>query len=81
MCSDGGPAEEDEVAELIRAIDDLAAANPASLSAAELTGWVAWVWALVGDLDPELARRAASYVSPALACRGAPPAMDASEPA
>jgi hypothetical protein len=81
MCSDGGSAEEeDQVAELIRAIDDLAAANPASLTAAELTGRVARVWMLVGELDPELARRAAGYVSPALARRDQPPTMGPSEP-
>ena len=75
MCSDGGPAAADQVAELIRAIDDLAAANPAALTAAELTGRVARVWILVGDLDPDLARRAAGYVSPALARRDPPPAI------
>ena len=80
MCSDGGSEEEDQVAELIRAIDDLAAANPATLTAAELTGRVARVWLLVGDLDPDLARRAAGYGSPALARRDTPPAMGTSEP-
>jgi hypothetical protein len=82
MCSDGGPAAAaDQVAELIRAIDDLAAANPAALTAAELTGRVARVWMLVGDLDPDLARRAAGYVSPAPARRDPPLAAGTSEPA
>jgi hypothetical protein len=57
-----GPAA-DQVAKLARAIDDLAAANPGSLTVTELTGRVASVWILVGDLDPELARRAAGYGS------------------
>ncbi len=60
---DTGPAASDQVARLTRAIDDLAAANPGSLTATELTGRVASVWTLVGDLDPELARRAAGYGS------------------
>ena len=82
MCSDGGSAAaEDQVAELIRAIDDLAAANPAALTSAELTGRVARVWMLVGDLDPDLARRAAGDVSPALARRDPPPATGTSGPA
>jgi hypothetical protein len=64
MCSDGGSAA-DRVTELIRAIDDLASADPESLTAAELARRVARVWTLVGDLDPDLARRAAGYASPA----------------
>jgi hypothetical protein len=81
MCSDGGSAAADQVAELIRAIDDLAAANPAALTSAELTGRVARVWILVGNLDPDLARRAAGYVSPAPARRDPPLAAGTSEPA
>jgi len=67
----------DQVAELIRAIDDLASANPGSLTAAELTGRVARVWMLVEDLDPDLARRAAGYAAPAPARRDPPPTADA----
>ena len=67
----------DQVAELIRAIDDLTSANPGSLTAAELTGRVARVWMLVEDLDPDLARRAADYASPASARRDPPPTADA----
>jgi hypothetical protein len=81
MCSDGVPAAVDQVAELIQAIDDLASADPGSLTAAELAGRVARVWMLVRDLDPELSRRAAGYASPALARRDPPSAADMSEPA
>ncbi len=68
-----GPAASDQVARLTRAIDDLAAANPGSLTATELTGRVASVWTLVGDLDPELARRAAGYGSAAPPPETGPP--------
>ncbi len=77
MCSDESSAAVDQVTNLTRAIDDLAAANPGSLTPAELTGRVASVWTLVSDLDPDLARRAADYGSPGLARSDPPPAMDA----
>ena len=65
MCSDDQThLAADQVARLTRAIDDLAAASPGSLTAAELAGLVASVWTLVADLDPELARRAADYGHP-----------------
>ncbi|HUK70292.1 MAG TPA: hypothetical protein VLW50_16300 [Streptosporangiaceae bacterium] len=71
MCSDeNGPAASDQVARLTQAIDELAAAKPGSLTAMELTGRVALVWTLVGDLDPDLARRAADYGSAATAPPG-----------
>jgi hypothetical protein len=78
MCSDEvGQSATDEVAKLTSAIDDLAAATPGSLTAAELTGRVASVWTLIGDLDPELARRAADYGSPGPPSHGLPPVADA----
>ena len=46
---------------LIEAIDDLAAQNVSACAAAGLTERVASVWTLIVDLDPELARLAASY--------------------
>ena len=63
MCSDesGSSDAADQVARLARAIDDLAAADPGSLTAAEVAGRVARIWTLVGQLDPDLARRAAGY--------------------
>ena len=74
MCSDNQVhLTADQVARLTRAIDDLAAASPASLTASELTGLVASVWTLVRDLDPELARRAANYGYPGSA---PPPTAD-----
>ena len=76
MCSDESSPAAGEVAKLTRAIDDLAAANPCSLTAAELTGLVASVWTLVRDLDPELARRAAHYGYPGLAAHDPPPTVD-----
>lgn len=54
----------DPVGRLTRAIDELAAADLGSLTAADLTTRVASVWILVGNLDPELARRAARYGRP-----------------
>ncbi len=60
-----GHADAEPLAIVTRAIDDLAAENPGSLSAAELTCRVASVWTLIGDIDPDLARRAARYEHPA----------------
>jgi hypothetical protein len=60
MCSDDG----DPMGKLTKAIDELAAADVGSLTAADLTMRVASIWILVGDLDPELARRAARYGRP-----------------
>jgi hypothetical protein len=73
VCSDEGCAAADQVTKLTKAIDDLAAANPGSLTAAELTGRVASVWTLLSDLDPELERRAARYGDPAAAAYRPPP--------
>ncbi len=63
----------DRVAELTRAIDDLASLNAGTLTAAELAGRVASIWMLVGDLDPDLARRAAGYAAPPQEPGGQPP--------
>ena len=60
-----GHADAEPLAIVTRAIDDLAAENPGSLSAAELTCRVASVWTLIGDIDPDLARRTARYEHPA----------------
>jgi len=59
-----GHADTEPLALVTRAIDDLAAENPHALSSAELTGRVASVWPLIGDIDPDLARRAARYERP-----------------
>jgi hypothetical protein len=71
MCSSGGEqgvpggaAQPGEVAQLGRAIEELAeAARERGLSAEELTAALARVWGMVADLDPELARRLAAYES------------------
>jgi len=57
VCSD----DSDPIAMLVEAIDDLAAQNVSACAAAGLTERVASVWTLIVDLDPELARLAASY--------------------
>lgn len=49
------------LAVVARAIDELAAEDPGLMTYAEMAGRVARVWALIGSIDPELARRAARY--------------------
>jgi hypothetical protein len=57
MCSDPS----DPIAALTQAIEALEADSVGPSAAADLAERVARVWALVIDLDPELARRAARY--------------------
>lgn len=53
--------DEDRLARLTQAIDDLAAAGTSDLPPAQLAERVAEVWALVESLDPELTRHRAGY--------------------
>ena len=53
--------EDGAIAEVIGAIDQLAADAMAGLAAAELRAQVASVWAMLAALDPELARLSAAY--------------------
>lgn len=46
-----------------QAIDQLAAQDLGLMTCAEIAGRVARVWALLGSIDPELARRAARYAA------------------
>ena len=54
-------SEDGLIAEVVRAIDQLAADSAAGLGAAELRSRVASVWAMLAALDPELARLSAAY--------------------
>ncbi len=63
MCSTGETADE-RLARLGQAIDDLAADSQGQASAGaadQAAGRLADIWAMVADLDPELARRLAGY--------------------
>ncbi|HEY7143713.1 MAG TPA: hypothetical protein VH637_05650 [Streptosporangiaceae bacterium] len=60
MCS----TDDDRLAELGQAIDDLAArsqAQPGATSDKDTAGQVAYIWAMLAELDPELASRMAGY--------------------
>ncbi len=66
MCSNSGATSRpshaaEPLAVVAQAIADLASENLGSLTSAELSGRVASVWTLIGNMDPELARRAAGY--------------------
>ena len=50
---------------LTRAIDELAAASRAGTTPGDLNERIARLWAMVADLDPELARRLSRYQRPA----------------
>ena len=60
MCSIEGRA----IAEVISAIDRLAEDAAAGLPASEMSARVAAIWAMLADLDPELARLRAAYERP-----------------
>ena len=49
------------IAEVISAIDQLAADSQAGLPAADMLGRVAGIWAMLATLDPELARLSEAY--------------------
>jgi len=49
---------------LARAIDELAAASRAGAAPGDLNERIARLWAMVADLDPELARRLSRYQRP-----------------
>jgi hypothetical protein len=58
-------SEDGPIAEVISAIDQLAADCGAGLSAADMHARVAGIWAMLAALDPELARLSAAYGQPA----------------
>ncbi|MEV4259272.1 hypothetical protein AB0J52_39450 [Spirillospora sp. NPDC049652] len=60
MCSPEGEG----IDRLADAIDDLADAGPDALAPEELAARIASLWSLVGDLDPEIARRRSRYDRP-----------------
>jgi hypothetical protein len=60
VCSIPEPSLDD----LTRAIDELAAASRAGAAPGDLTERIARLWAMVADLDPELARRLSRYQRP-----------------
>ena len=53
--------EDGAIAEVISAIDQLAADSGAGLTGADLRSRIAGVWAMLAALDPELARLSAAY--------------------
>lgn len=57
MCS----IEDVAIAEVIRAIDQLAADSRAGLAPTDMRARVAGIWAMLAALDPELARLSAAY--------------------
>lgn len=61
VCSTPKPSLE----ALTRAIEELAAASKAGAAPGHLDERIAVLWAMVADLDPELARRLARYKRPA----------------
>ncbi len=60
MCS----IEDGAIAEVIRAIDQLAEDAGQGLEADEISARVAAVWGMMSALDPELARLRAAYEKP-----------------
>jgi hypothetical protein len=60
VCSIEGGA----ISEVIGAIDQLAADAETGLGAHELSTRVAAIWAMLADLDPEVARLQAAYERP-----------------
>ena len=57
MCS----IEDVAIAEVISAIDQLAADSRAGLAPPDMAARVAGIWAMLAALDPELARLSAAY--------------------
>jgi hypothetical protein len=60
VCSIEGGA----IAEVISAIDQLAEDAATGLAPSELSARVAALWAMLADLDPEVARLQAAYEHP-----------------
>jgi hypothetical protein len=60
VCSIEGGA----ISEVIRAIDQLAEDAGSGLGGHELSARVAAIWAMLADLDPEVARLQAAYEKP-----------------
>jgi hypothetical protein len=60
VCSIEGGA----ISEVIRAIDQLAEDAETGLGAHEVSTRVAAIWAMLADLDPEVARLQAAYEKP-----------------
>lgn len=60
MCS----IEDGAISEVISAIDQLAEDAETGLAAQELSTRVAAIWAMLADLDPEVARLRAAYEHP-----------------
>ena len=56
--------EDGAIAEVISAIDQLAEDAGSGLAAHELNSRVAAIWAMLADLDPEVARLRAAYEHP-----------------
>jgi hypothetical protein len=56
--------EDGAIAEVISAIDQLAADAGAGLVAADMRARIAGIWAMLAALDPELARLSAAYERP-----------------
>ena len=56
--------EDGTIAEVISAIDQLAADAGAGMVAADMRSRVAGIWAMLAALDPELARLSAAYEQP-----------------
>jgi hypothetical protein len=52
------------IAEIISAIDQLAADTRAGVAAPDMPARVAGIWAMLAALDPELARLSAGYEPP-----------------
>jgi hypothetical protein len=57
-------SEDGAIAEVIGAIDQLAADSGTGLTAADMRSRVADIWAMLAALDPELARLSAAYGQP-----------------
>jgi hypothetical protein len=53
----------DAIERIAEAIDQLAD-GIREMTEAELTAWVADIWLMVGELDPELTRRQQRYATP-----------------
>ena len=56
--------EDGPIAEVISAIDQLAADAGADLAATDVRARVAGIWAMLSAIDPELARLSAAYEQP-----------------
>lgn len=59
----GGSGGVEPLTVVAQAIDQLAAQDLGLMTYAEIAGRVARIWALLGSIDPELARLAAKYTA------------------